>query len=73
MSTQINESNTGRRTANFGQMNAANQDPFYYSVSSLVSHFSREAFSLFWSVFGPAAQYCSRYPNYAYANASLKP
>jgi hypothetical protein len=54
----INES-TKSRNADVAQASALIFGPFYAVY--------RSYYSLFWSVFGPAAQYCFSYPNIVYA------
>jgi hypothetical protein len=38
----------------------------------LYSAYRRYYYSLFWSVFGPAAQYCFSYPKVAYAASMMR-
>lgn len=61
----INES-VNRKMASFAQKYFAILKPFY-SRYSIASSLEGEALALFWSAFGPAAQYCLDDPRYAYA------
>lgn len=64
MNKKIIES-ANAKSAQFFNAQAAFASPFY----ALYSLANQTAFALFWSAFGPVAQYCFSKPYYAYANA----